>query len=117
MCQPNLMKFRNLRITDSNVRVAGLGLFNAYKPIERNRIITPFTGTESTTPINGNYVSKVNKIKFLNANRSIDIAEFSNDCRPCNRRTRKWQGNNAKFTLNRKTNTVILVSTKEYHQR
>ena len=31
MCQPHLMKLKNLRITDSNVRVAGLKLFNAYK--------------------------------------------------------------------------------------
>ena len=106
------MKFRNFRITDSNVRVAGLGLFNAYKPIERNTIITPFTGIESTTPINGNYVLKVNKRKFINANRSIDIAGFANDCRPCNRKTGECQGNNAKFTFNRKTNAVNLVSTK-----
>ena len=56
MCQPDLMKFKNLRITDSNLRVAGLGLFNAYEPIERHRIIAPFTGSESTTRINGNYV-------------------------------------------------------------
>jgi len=45
------MKFKNLRITDSSVRVAGLGLFNAYKPIERNRIIAPYAGTKSTTSI------------------------------------------------------------------
>ena len=62
MYQPHLIKSKNLRITDSNIKGAGLGLFNAYKPIERNRIITPFTGTESTTPINGNYLLEVNTI-------------------------------------------------------
>lgn len=41
MCQPHLMKFRNLRITDSNVKGAGLVLFNAYKPIERIKLLHP----------------------------------------------------------------------------
>ena len=89
-----------------------MGLFNAYKPIERNRIITPYTGTESTIPINGNYVLEVNKKKIINANRSTDIAGFANDFSPCNRKTGECQGNNAKFTFNRKTNAVNLVSTK-----
>ena len=112
MCQPHLMKFKNLRITDSNIRTPGLGLFSAYKPIERNRIITPYTGIESSVPINGNYVLEVKKNRFINANRNIDTAGFANDCRARNKRNNECQGTNAKFSYNNKSKTVSLVSTK-----
>jgi len=72
MCQPHLIKYKNLHDGNSNIKKAGLGLFVAHKAVPRNRIITPYTGTESKEPINGNYVLEVTKIKFINADRSID---------------------------------------------
>ena len=112
MCQSHLIKCKNLRIGDSNIKEAGLGLFVGHKAISRNRIIAPYTGTKSKNPINGNYVLEVTKNKFINANRSTDVAGFANDCRAANRRNGECTGTNARYTFNHKNDTVNLVSTK-----
>ena len=117
MCQPHLITYKNLRIGNSNIKEAGLGLFVGNQPILRNRIITPYTGTESKEPINGNYVLEVKKDKYINANRTIDTAGFANDCRPINKRNGSCSGNNARFAYDRKNNTVNIVSTKRVPEK
>jgi len=111
-CQPHLMKYKNLRITNSGIKNAGLGLYNAYRPIRRHQRIIDYTGDESITPINGNYVLEVNKNKFINANRSTDIAGYMNDCRCINRRNKECSGNNAKFTYDKIGKRVYLTATR-----
>ena len=66
-CQPHLIEYKNLRITNSRIKNAGLGLYNADRPIRRYERIIDYTGDESSTPITGNYVLEVNKNKFINA--------------------------------------------------
>ena len=72
MCQPHLQSTSNLHIKQSNIRSAGLGLFTGRAPVERNKVITPYTGQISKSAINGNYVLKCTKNHFINANRSVD---------------------------------------------
>ena len=102
-CQPQLMQLKGLRIGNSKLPDAGLGLFSARKQIPKNTIITPYTGTRSNHPISGNYVLQVNKNKWLNANCTIDIGGHANDCRWKNRHPKQCYSNNAKFMYN-KTN-------------
>lgn len=111
-CQAHLKQLQNLRITDSKIADAGLGLFVDRNELPRNRIIVPYTGVESTEPIGGNYALKVSNNRFINANRSKDIAGFANDCRTMNRKKGECRGNNAKYSLNNKTKAINLVSTK-----
>ena len=111
-CQVHLKQLQNLRITDSKIADAGLGLFVDKHALPKNRIIAPYTGVESTKPIGGDYTLKVNNNRFINANRSKDIAGFANDCRTMNKKKGECKGNNAKYSLNNKTKTVNLVSTK-----
>ena len=112
MCQPHLVKYRNLRITNSGLREAGLGLFTGNKPIKRNHIIAPYTGVESLVPISGNYVLELNRRRWINANRSIDTAGFANECRSNDKKAGLCSGNNSKFTHNTRTGAVNIVSTK-----
>ena len=56
MRNPNLFMYRNLRITDSNIREAGFGLYNGPNPIENKMRITEYRGQESVHPIHGNYL-------------------------------------------------------------
>jgi len=107
------MQKRNLRIGESNLKNGGLGLFNAKQWRPRNTVVAEYTGTTSNQPINGNYVLEVNKNKFINSNRSIDIAGFANDCRTKNKQQGECRGNNCKFTLNRQTQNANLVTTKK----
>ena len=111
-CQPHLQQIENLRIKQSDIRQAGFGLFNGRKWRPKNTVITEYTGTKTSTPINGNYVLQVTKNKFINGNRSIDTASYANDCRSINQKDKQCRGNNAKFTHDRRRNKVNLITTK-----
>ncbi len=93
LCQAHLNVYQNLRITNSELPNAGLGLFSGDKKINKSQPIVEYTGTVFNEPVRGNYVLEVNKKKFINANHSTDVAGFSNDCRPANRRSGLCQVN------------------------
>lgn len=112
-CRPHLQQHRNLRITDSNIADAGLGLFAGKKGFAKNQIVTPYTGVESKEQIAGNYVLEAAKNRFINANRNIDIAGFANDCRAVNRKNEECKNNNCKYSLNNQTKNVNILSTKK----
>ena len=111
-CQPHLQQLRNLRIKQSNINQAGFGLFNGRKWRPKNSVIAEYTGSKSSTPINGNFVLEVSKNKFINGNRSIDTAGYANHCRSFNQKDKQCRGNNAKFTHDRRHNKVNLTTTK-----
>jgi len=102
------MQLCNLRIGKSNITDAGLGLFSARKPIPRATIATEYTGIKSSNPISGNYVLQVGRNKWVNANRSIDIGGFANDCRTANKYANQCPGNNPKFIYSNRSLKQIL---------
>ena len=108
-CQAHLNRDQNLRITNSKIPNAGLGLFCGDQPIKKNQPIVEYTGEVWNEPICGDYVLEVNKKKFINGNRSIDVAGFSNDCRSVDRKAKLCQIN-SKITMRK--GVPSLVSTK-----
>ena len=112
-CNPTLWLQQMKRyLVAINVEPAVFGLFNGRKWRPKNTVITEYTGTKTSTPINGNYVLQVTKNKFINGNRSIDTASYANDCRSINQKDKQCRGNNAKFTHDRRHNKVNLITTK-----
>ena len=58
-------RYLNLRITNSKIPKAGLGLFSGNRKINKNQPIVEYTGTVWNEPIHGDYVLEVNKKKFI----------------------------------------------------
>jgi hypothetical protein len=108
-CQAHLNYNKNLRITNSKIPNAGLGLFCGDQWIKKNQQIIEYTGQVWNKPIQGKYVLEVNKRKFINANHSTDVASFSNDCRSLNRQAGLCQ-TNSKIAMRK--GVPSLVSTK-----
>lgn len=52
------------------------------------------------------------KNHFINANRSIDVGGFANDCRKNNKERGECEGNNSKFVFNSKLKNVKMVATR-----
>lgn len=113
-CQAHLNSYHNLRITNSKIPEAGLGLFSGDRKINKNQPIIEYTGTVWNEPIRGNYVLEVNKKKFINANHSTDVAGFSNDCRPADRRSGLCQIN-SKIAM--REGKPSLVSTRSINPK
>jgi Chromo (CHRromatin Organisation MOdifier) domain len=113
MCQPHLQSAKNLHIKQSNIATAGLGLFTGGKTVERGAVITPYTGEVSKTAVNGNYVLKCTKSHFVNANRTVDVGGYANDCRRVNRERGECEGNNSKLAYDRRTKQANVVALKE----
>ena len=108
-CQAHLNSNQNLRITKSKIPNAGLGLFCGDQPIRKNQPIVECTGEVWNEPISGDYVLEVKKKKFINGNRSTDVAGFSNDCRSIDRKARLCQRNS---NIAIRKGVPSLVSTK-----
>jgi transcription antitermination factor NusG len=113
-CQAHLNTYQNLRITNSKLPDAGLGLFSGDRMINKSQPIIEYTGKVFNKPVRGNYVLEINKKKYINANHSTDIAGFSNDCRPADRRSGLCQVN-SKFAMRK--GKPSLVSTKPINPR
>jgi len=96
----------------NNIPEARLGLFTGNKPISKNEVIVPYTGTASPTVTNGPYVLKVNKNHFINANRYIDTAGFANECRKENKKNNQCSGNNSRFAVNQRKKEAVIRATK-----
>src|SRR4051812_48601513 len=77
MCWVHLKQLKQLRIKQTNVKEANLGLFTT-KQIKRNQKITDYTGKVYDHPVNGKYVLEVSKKKFIDANNSKDIGGYAN---------------------------------------
>jgi len=113
-CQAHLNVYQNLRITNSKLPDAGLGLFNGDRKINKSQPIVEYTGTLFNEPVRGKYVLEVNKRKFINANHSTDVAGFSNDCRPADKRAGLCQVN-SKIAMSK--GIPSLVTTKIINPR
>jgi RNase H-like domain found in reverse transcriptase/Integrase zinc binding domain/Chromo (CHRromatin Organisation MOdifier) domain len=112
LCQIHLNRDHNLRIKQSTIQGAKLGLFSGDRQTKRNEIVTPYTGQFSATKTGGNYVLQLNKHHFINANRHIDTGGFANECRHTNRREKQCKGNNSRFTVNQPKKQVWIKTTR-----
>ena len=112
LCQIHLNRDHNLRIKQSTIPGAKLGLFSGDKLTKRNEIVTPYTGQASSTEMGGKYVLEVNKHHFINANRHIDTGGFANECRLTNKRENQCRGNNSKFAVNQSKRQAWIKATK-----
>ena len=112
------MKEDNLRVKKSNLFPGNIkgnknfGLFAGKKSINKNQKIIPYSGKESSSPIEGDYVLQIGKNKWIDAYQSNNLAGFANECRNTDKKAGKCKGNNLKFSENRKNKTANLVSTK-----
>ena len=113
-CQAHLNIYQNLRITNSKLPNAGLGLFSGDRKINKSQPIVEYTGTVFNKPVRGKYVLEVNKKKFINANHSTDVAGFSNDCRPIDKKSGLCKVNSKIIMRKGKPS---LVSTKPINPR
>jgi hypothetical protein len=93
LCQSHRNSYQKLRITHSKIPEAGLGLFSGERKINKNQQIVEYTGTVWNESSQGDSVLEVNKNKFINANHLTDVASFSNDFRPAERRSGVCQVN------------------------
>ena len=112
LCMIHLNRDQNLRIKQSTLPGAGLGLFTGDKPFDRNQTIVPYTGTHSPTKTDGNHVLRVNRNHYIIGNRFIDTAAFANDCRKVNQRADQCSGNNTRFVVNQRKRQAQIRSTK-----
>jgi hypothetical protein len=112
MCQIHLQREHNLRIKQSTLPGAKLGVFTGSKPIPRNQMILPYTGQFSAVQPNSDYALKITNNHFVNANRYTDTAGFINDCRRKNQRSHQCPGNNCQFSVNRTKKECVVRTTK-----
>jgi hypothetical protein len=112
LCHFHLQRDQNLRIKQSTIPNAGLGLFAGNKPITRNQVVVPYTGQYSSTEANGNFVLEVNKNRFINANRYTDTGGFANECRRKDHKDHHCSGNNSKFSISPNTQEAVIKATK-----
>jgi len=117
-CWMHLMKEDNLRVKKSNLfpdNTKGnknFGLFSGKKPFSKNQKIVPYSGLESSIPIQGDYILQTCENKWKDSYQSNNLAGFANECRKADKTAKKCKGNNLKFSENRRNITVNFVSTK-----
>lgn len=99
-CWTHLMKEKGLKIAESNIPDAGLGLF-AVKNFAYNRTIAPYDGIIRNHNSNNPYVLELAPDKFVDAARTDNIGRWANHCKSENRRRGQCPGNNAKLTGSR----------------
>jgi hypothetical protein len=112
MCQIHLQREHNLRIKQSTLPGAKLGVFTGSKPIPRNQVILPYTGQLSSVPPNSDYALRIASNHFVNANRYTDTAGFINDCRRKNQQSHQCSGKNCRFAVNRTKKECVVKTTK-----
>jgi hypothetical protein len=112
MCQQHLQSQVNLNIKQSKVQSAGFGLFTGGKSIRKGETVTPYTGQVSDVPISGTYVLQCTKKHFIDANRSIDVGGYVNECKRRDRERGECEGNNARLTYNSKRKEVNVIATR-----
>lgn len=115
-CWRHLLSELNIRIKPSLIRGAGLGLYTAVRDFNIGDKITTYKGHLSSTPIHGIYVLQVSNNKYINANESTCLGSFINSCRSNNEANGECNGNNSRFSYNRRTGIVNIIATKKINK-
>ena len=104
-CWAHMQNTFNLRVKQSSIPRAGLGVFSGNKPIEKGAKIIKYSG--EIKPINGgDYTLQVNQRKMIDAAKSRYVGGFINDCRASQQRKRICSGTNARFVRARNTPAI-----------
>lgn len=111
-CWIHLQQIDNLRVKKSHIPNANNGLFTGKLPLKKNFRIAEYTGDTYTTPVDGDYVLRVNSRKYVDARNPKNIGGFLNDCRTSNKRANQCNGNNAEFYSDSNTGRAYIRTKK-----
>jgi hypothetical protein len=116
-CRVHTKQIFDLVLKPSGIPGAGTGLFTTVA-IGKNKNIARYTGqVKSLEEYNVNpsgYAVALSRGRVLDAaSTQAGIARYANDCRPKNKRSGHCSGNNARFVVNHRTDSVWLRSTKK----
>jgi len=118
-CWMHLQQLHNLRIRESNISGAGLGLFVGKKPMAKRTRIADYSGPiihydpEENDGPTGEYMLETRKGTVVDGASSKNIASFANDCRSNNKRTNECKGNNMEFKIDKRTSKARVETTKK----
>lgn len=88
-----------LRVKQSNIPNAGLGLYT-LKEIKSNHKIVDYKGKLNNPNPNFTYTLQIDSRNHIDASEPTSgVGRFANDCRKENRRKRHCRDNNAKFSV------------------
>ena len=115
-CRVHTKQIFDLVLKPSQIPDSGTGLFTAVQ-IPKNKNIAKYTGqVKSQEEYNANpsgYAIAISRGRVIDAASTQDgIARYSNDCRTKNKKSGHCSGNNARFVVNHRNDTVWLRSTK-----
>ena len=99
-CYIHLGKEHNLRVKKSNIPNAENGLFIAKQPVEKNYVLSEYTGPTSIEHPEGDYVLQLKNDLFIDGFPKSNIARYSNTCKTKDIKNKVCRGNNARFTSN-----------------
>ncbi len=112
LCWTHLKSLLGLKISQSNIRDAGLGLY-AMKEFPLNANINSYTGIVTDHEIEGPYVLKINNHYYIDAKHTNSGASrFANDCRHRNRVNGECSSNNAKFSWDNRNRRANLKAMR-----
>ena len=117
-CWLHLQRIRNLRIKKSTLPRAGMGVFIAKQAMPRGATVAEYEGprlmfdprTEDAP--GGEYHLQSKRDTIIDGSSSHNIGSYVNDCRAANRRAGECKGCNCRFSCNRQTGCVKIVTTK-----
>ena len=116
-CRVHTKQIFDLVLKPSQIPGASTGLFTTVA-IGKNKNIARYTGqVKSLEEYNVNptgYAISLSRGRVLDAaSTQAGIARYANDCRAKNKRLGDCKGNNARFVVNHRTDSVWLRSTKK----
>jgi SET domain-containing protein len=116
MCWQHTKKEKSLVVKKSSIKGAGDGLYTT-KEIKKGDKVASYTGEKKTRQeydqnISG-YGVEITKQMILDARSTqTGLGRYVNDCRAANKRRGECKGNNARFTVDRKSDSVSVKATK-----
>lgn len=118
-CWSHLQMLQDLRIKESTLPGAGLGLFVDGRPIAKGAHVADYTGpvVDPRTPpwvdVGNDYLFELSKSKAIDGSNSKNVASYANDCRAADKRAGHCRGSNARFTYDARSSKARLVATRK----
>jgi SET domain-containing protein len=115
-CWQHTNSSKKLKIADSHIEEAGVGLYT-LKPIRKGRIITPYGGelmaSDEFELDPSEYAVHITKHLVLDGRSTQSgLGRYVNDCRTEDRQAGDCGGNNAKIAVNRQQRTANIKATR-----
>ena len=118
-CYQHAKKLEGLKVTQSNIPNAGLGLF-ATKQFRKGQKVADYGGqivsTASYRENPSGYGIQINRAVILDAKSTQSgLGRYANNCRKRDKQRNHCNGNNAKIVVNTRSRTATLRATKAIH--